>query len=73
MIIENHNPNCQDIQILLNDLLLMRGSKGKKMVIENAKMENKRLNVRDIDNFMPTQEHNWEKVNDKAVLTTDII
>ena len=57
MIIENHNPDWKDIQVLLNTLL---PPEEKRMVLEKAKEENMKLNKRDSPEcFMLTEEPDW--------------
>lgn len=57
MIIENHNPDWQDIQVLLNNLF---NPEEKRMVKEKGREENKKQNARDDPRqFIPTQETNW--------------
>uniref|UniRef100_A0A8C8B9S6 Core shell protein Gag P30 domain-containing protein n=1 Tax=Otus sunia TaxID=257818 RepID=A0A8C8B9S6_9STRI len=66
MIIENHNPDWQNIQILLNSLLI---PKEKRMVLERAEAENGRINARDGPvHFMPSQEPNWDPNRDEGKL-----
>lgn len=56
-IIENHNPDWQDIQILLNNSFT---PEEKKVVLEKANMENEKINAREgPTHFMPTQDPNW--------------
>uniref|UniRef100_A0A663FGX9 Core shell protein Gag P30 domain-containing protein n=1 Tax=Aquila chrysaetos chrysaetos TaxID=223781 RepID=A0A663FGX9_AQUCH len=58
IIIENHNPDWKDIQVLLNTLLL---PEEKKMVWEKAQEENIKLNKRDgPERFMLAQEPDWD-------------
>lgn len=57
MIVENHNPDWQGIQVLLNNLC---APEENRMVMEKAREENERQNDRDgPGQFMPTQEPNW--------------
>ncbi|GAB0209406.1 hypothetical protein GRJ2_003406300 [Grus japonensis] len=57
MIIENHNPEWQDVQVLLNNLFT---PEEKRMVIEKAREENERQNAKGgPDCFMPTHEQDW--------------
>nr|XP_009505529.1 PREDICTED: natural cytotoxicity triggering receptor 3 ligand 1 [Phalacrocorax carbo] len=59
MIIENHNPDWQDIQVLLNHLFT---PDEKRVLIEKPREENEQLNARDgPERFMPTQEPNWNQ------------
>ena len=59
MIIENHNPDWQDLQVLLNTLL---APEEKRLVLDKAREENERQNARDgPDCFMPAQEPDWDQ------------
>lgn len=54
MIIENHNPDWQDIQVLFNNLFT---PEEKRMVLEKANLEKERINAGDgPGDYMPMQE-----------------
>lgn len=58
MIIENHNPDWKDMQVLLNTLFSLEE---KRMVLEKAREENEKIIARDGPSlFMPAQEPDWD-------------